>query len=111
MPRMPRRAGLRDATQTPPTRTNSSGRSLHPLELHQAAHVVAEVHHPDLEPRPRHADGAHNLAAHRVLLVAEHMLDTCAHLRAHRVGGLLRLRQWTIARRAPMDAALQALGR
>src|SRR5438045_3007443 len=66
-------AVLRDATRTPRDATNSSGRSRHPLELYQPAHVVAEVHHPDLEPCPCHADGAHDLAAHRVLLVTEHI--------------------------------------
>ena len=50
-------AVLRDATQNSTHATNSSGRSRHPLELYKSAHVVAEVHHPDLEPRPRHADG------------------------------------------------------
>src|ERR1700674_4884098 len=108
MPRMPRRGRFTRRNTDSTHATNSSGRSRHPLELYKSAHVVAEVHHPDLEPRPRHADGAHELAAHRVLLVAEHMLDTRAHLRARRVGGLLRRRERTIARRAPMDAALQA---
>src|SRR6266436_4690109 len=64
---------------------------LHPLELNQPADVVAEVHHPDLEPRPHDADGAHDLAAHRALLVAEYVLDTGAHLRARRVRRLLAL--------------------
>jgi hypothetical protein len=41
--------------------------------------VVAEVHHADLEPRPRYPDGAHDLTAHRVFLMAEHMLDTGTH--------------------------------
>src|SRR5712671_4043444 len=72
---------LQEVTRTPP-RARSSGRSRHPLELNQPADVVAEVHHPDLEPRPRDADGAHDLAAHRALLVAEYMLDTGAHPRA-----------------------------
>src|SRR5262245_5865865 len=70
---------------------HSSGRSRHSLELNQSADVVTEVHHPDLEPRPHDADGAHDLAAHRVLLVAEDMLDTGAHLRARRVRRLLAL--------------------
>src|SRR5258707_8258430 len=69
----------------------SSGRSRHPLELNQPADVVAEVHHPDLEPRPHDADGTHDLAAHRALLVAEYVLDTGAHLRARRVRRLLAL--------------------
>src|SRR5262249_21520062 len=50
----------------------SSGCSCHPLELNQPADVVAEVHHANLEPRPHDANGAHNLAAHRVLLLAEY---------------------------------------
>src|SRR5262249_49943201 len=81
---------------------HSSGRRRHPLELNQLADVVAEVHHPDLEPCPRDADGAHDLAAHRALLLAEYVLDTGAHLRARRVrrfwrsdGGRLRAaRRW-----------------
>jgi hypothetical protein len=60
-------------------------------KLNQPAEVVAEVHHPDLEPRPRDADGAHDLAVHRALLVAEYVLDTGAHLRARRVRRLLAL--------------------
>jgi hypothetical protein len=43
-------------------------------------------------------------------LMAVHMLDTGTHLRAPRVGGLLRLRKRTTADPAPVDAALQALG-
>src|SRR5213592_5209849 len=66
---------------------------------------------PDLEPRPRDADGAHNLAAHRVLLVAEYVLDTRAHSRARRVRRLLALRQRTISCGATVDMALQALRR
>src|SRR5215472_5297478 len=83
--------------------------SRQPLELNQPTDVVAEVHHPDLEPRPRDADGAHDLAAHRVLLVAEYVLDTRAHPRARRVRRLLALRQRTISCGAPVDTALQAL--
>src|SRR5215813_1825621 len=87
-----------------------SGRhSRQPLELNQPADVVTEVHHPDLKPRPRDADGAHDLAAHRVLLVAEYVLDTRAHPRARRVRRLLALRQRTISCGAPVDTALQAL--
>src|SRR6195256_6617075 len=87
----------------------SSGARRHPLELNQPANVVTEVHHPNLEPRPRDADGAHDLAAHRALLVAEYVLDTGAHLRARRVRRLLALCQRTIACGAPVDTALQAL--
>src|SRR5467141_3762978 len=46
---------------------------------------------------------------HRVLLVAEYVLDTRAHPRARRVRRLLALRQRTIACGAPVDTALQAL--
>ena len=46
---------LQEVTRTPPL-SALSGRSRHPLELNQPADVVAEVHHPDLEPRPRDAD-------------------------------------------------------
>ena len=71
MPRMLRR-GRPPRRNTDRTHTiNSSRRSRYPLEMDQSAYVVAEVHHPDLEPRPCHADGAHDLAAHRVLLVAD----------------------------------------
>ena len=68
-----------NAAQTPHA-TNSGGRGRDPLQLHQSVYVVAEVHHADLELRPRHADRAHNLATHRVLLMAEHVLDAGAHL-------------------------------
>src|SRR5262249_62390122 len=70
---------------------HSSGCSCHSLELNQPADVVAEVHHADLESRSRDADGAHDLAAHRVLLLAEYVLDTGAHLRARRVRRLQSL--------------------
>src|SRR5437899_62066 len=79
--------------------------------MNQPADVVTEVHHPDLKPRPRDADGAHDLAAHRVLLVAEYVLDTRAHSRARRVRRLLALRQRTISCGATVDMALQALRR
>jgi hypothetical protein len=46
------------------------------------AELEAEVHHANLEPRPHDANGAHNLAAHRVLLLAEYVLDTGAHLQS-----------------------------
>src|SRR3981189_1565337 len=92
-----------------PRGASPSGRSPHPLELNQAANVVTEVHHPNLEPRPRDADGAHDLAAQRALLVAEYVLDTGAHLRARRVRRLLALCQRTIACGAPVGTALQAL--
>jgi hypothetical protein len=82
-----------------PDATNSVGRGLDPLQLHQSVYVVAQVHH---------ADRAHDLATHRVLLVAEHVLDAGAHFRARRVGGHLRLRQGTVACPAPVNAALQA---
>src|SRR5215469_11485415 len=72
------------------------------------ADVVAEVHHANLEPRPHDANGAHNLAAHRVLLLAEYVLDTGAPLRERRVRRLLALGQRMIACGAPVDTALQA---
>lgn len=59
-----------------PHATNSGGRGRDPLQLHQSADVVAEVHHADLELGPRQTDGAHDLTAHRVLLMGEHVLDT-----------------------------------
>ena len=61
------------------------------LELNQPTDVVAEVHHANLEPRPHDANGAHNLAAHRVLLLTEYVLNTGAHLRERRVRRLLAL--------------------
>src|SRR5437667_11673610 len=84
-------------------RAHSGRHSRQPLELSQPADVVTEVHHPDLKPRPRDADGAHDLAAHRVLLVAEYVLDTRAYPRARRVRRLLALRQRTISCGAPVD--------
>ena len=36
--------------------------------------------HPDLHAGPDDADGAHELAAHAVVLVAEDMLDPCPNL-------------------------------
>src|SRR5262249_51346657 len=88
---------------------HSSGCSCHPLELNQPADVVAEVHHANLEPRPHDANGAHNLAAHRDLLLAEYVLDTGAHLRERRGRRLLALSQRMIASGAPTDTALQPL--
>jgi|SRR6185503_7245277 len=58
---------------------SSSGRRHHPLELHKAAHVVDQVHEPDLRASACHADGAHELAAHGVLLIAKDVLDAGAH--------------------------------
>ena len=61
-------------------------------------------------PRTAHrgdADGAHELGSHAVLLITKYMLDTGAHLRAGRVGGLLRLTEFAIATGA-MNTALQA---
>jgi hypothetical protein len=63
-------AGLLHDTGTPPVSALKRAQAP-PLELNQPTDVVAEVHHPDLEPRPRDADGAHDLAAHRALLLAE----------------------------------------
>src|SRR6266550_1106982 len=96
MPGWRPRAPLQDAARTPPVS------ALRPAQ-------PPEVHHPDLKPRPRDADGAHDLAAHRVLLVAEYVLDTRAYPRARRVRRLLALRQRTISCGAPVDMALQAL--
>jgi hypothetical protein len=44
-------------------------RSRHPLKLDKAAHVVDQVHQPDLHAGAHHADGTHELAAHAVLLI------------------------------------------
>src|SRR2546421_1510372 len=80
-----------------------------PARAEPGGEFITEVHHPDLKPRPRDADGAHDLAAHRVLLVAEYVLDTRAYPRARRVRRLLALRQRTISCGATVDMALQAL--
>src|SRR5262249_46177107 len=108
MPGWRPRAPLQDAARTPPV---SALRPAQPPAARgePAGDVVTEVHHPDLEPRPRDADGAHDLAAHRALLVAEYVLDTRAYPRARRVRRLLALRQRTISCGAPVDTALQAL--
>jgi len=63
----------------------------HPFEADEAAHVINEVRHSDLAPRANNADGAHDPGSHAVLLITEYMLDAGAHLRARRIGGLLRL--------------------
>ena len=71
----------------------SGWHSRQPLELNQPADVVTEVHHPDLKPRPHDADGAHDLAAHRILLLAEYVLDTRAyknHLGVDKAHNLIR---------------------
>ena len=41
----------------------------------QATHIVGQILHADLHSGLDDADGAHKLAAHAVVLVAEHMLD------------------------------------
>src|ERR1019366_7913793 len=103
--------GIRpNSTQTPPANSYSCRRCRHPLKLHQPAHVVDQVHHADLHRGARDADGPHELAAHRVFLMAEHMLDTGASPWACRVGRRLALRQWMVAVGPPMDAALVTLG-
>src|SRR6185295_2373924 len=88
---------------------SSSGRRHHPLELHKAAHVVDQVHEPDLRASACHADGAHELAAHGVLLIAKDVLDAGAHPCACGVGVLLALGEGMVAGSAAMDAALVAL--
>jgi hypothetical protein len=52
--------------------------------------------------------GAHELGSHAVLLITKYMLDTSAHLRAGRVGGLLRLTEFAIAICPAMNTGLQA---
>ena len=63
------------------------------------AHVVDQVRHPDLAPRTNDADSAHNLGSHAVLLITEHMLDACAHLRARRISSFLRLTEFVVTYR------------
>jgi hypothetical protein len=101
MPGWRPRAPLQDAGRTPPV-------SVLRLAQPPAAGVESAGGCSDLKPRPRDADGAHDLATHRVLLVAEYVLDTRAHPRARRVRRLLALRQRTISCGAPGDTALQA---
>src|ERR1700737_1965266 len=83
-------------------------RGRHPFEVDEAAHVVDEVRHSDFASRADDADGAHELGSHAVLLITKFMLDTGAHLRAGRVGGLLRLTEFAIAIGPAMNTALQA---
>ena len=91
-----------------PWRAGSPGRGRHPFEADEAAHVVDEVRHSDFASRADDADGAHELGSHAVLLITKYMLDTGAHLRAGRVGGLLRLTEFAIATGPAMNTALQA---
>src|SRR5215831_5006028 len=71
MPGWRARAPLQDAARTPPV-------SVLRLAQPPAARVESAGGCSDLRPRPRDADGAHDLATHRVLLVAEYVLDTRA---------------------------------
>ena len=48
------------------------------LQVREAADIVAEVHHADLEARACNPDRAHDLAAHRCLLMAEYVFDAGA---------------------------------
>src|ERR1700682_3383738 len=89
-------------------RAGSPGRGCHPFKTNEASHVVDEVGHSDLAPRADDADGAHELGSHAVLLITKYMLDAGAHLRARRIGGLLRLTEFAIAIGPAMNAALQA---
>ena len=87
-----------------PPASSSGG---HSLQRHEAADVVGEIGEADLRLRPDLSDGAHDPAARRGLLRPEHVLDASADLALLSVGRLLRLRQWAIAPRADMDAALE----
>src|SRR5215510_1286137 len=87
---------------------SSSGCSRHPLKLDKAAHVVDQVHQPNLHAGAHHADGAHELAAHAVLLIRKHVFDACADPRARGVGSLLALAKGVVASTAAMNAALVA---
>jgi hypothetical protein len=83
-----------------------SGRGRHPLQPNEAAHVVHQVHHANLHAGTRNADGAHELAAHRVFLIPKHALDANAHSRTRGVGRLLALRQRMVTGTATMDRLL-----
>ena len=73
-------------------RAGSRGRGRRrPFEADEAAHVVDEVRHADLAARANYTDGAHHPGSHTVLLITEYMLNASAHLRARRIGCLLRL--------------------
>src|SRR3972149_2210318 len=87
-PLMPTRAPFGATGRAPP----SCGGG-HALQHHEAAHVVDEVHQPDLHSRPHDPDGAHDLATHAVLLVAKDVLDANPYLRSSRVRLLLGLAQ------------------
>lgn len=78
-----------DFTQHCTLRSSGSRRAA--LELNQPAHIVNQVHHADLHLRTGHADGADELAAHRTLLKAKHMLDANPYLRGGPVGISLSL--------------------
>ena len=57
-----------------------SGRHRAAFQHDQAAHVVGEILHADPGGGAQDADSADELAAHAVMLVAEHMLDPRADL-------------------------------
>ena len=68
----------------------------HPVQRHEAAHVVGEVLQADLGARPHDTDRAYDPAADRALLRSEHMLDAGADFalgtvrsRLHRARALL----------------------
>ncbi len=80
----------------------------YPFEHGEPPHVGGEVLQPDLGTSAHQADAAHQLAAHRVRLIAEHVLDPGAHARAGSVALLFARAERPVARRAPVDAALVA---
>jgi len=82
-----------------------SGGRCDAFQHHQAAHVIGQILHPDLHGGPGHADGADELSAHGAVLIAEHMFDPCAHLRAGLVGSLLTRRERLAPAAAPVDMA------
>ena len=61
-----------------------------------------------MHPRADDANGARELGSHAVLLIPKYMFDAGAHLRARRIGGLLRLAEFTMAIGPAMNVALQA---
>src|ERR1700716_2884376 len=106
--RLPEVAGSVQLTRPNAWRAGSTDRGRHPFKANEAAHVVDEVRHSDFAPRADDADGAHELGSHAVLLITKHMLDAGPHLRACRIGSLLRLTEFAIAIGPAMNAALQA---
>lgn len=77
-------------------------------ELEVAQQVVGQIHTADLDLGPRLADCTDELAAHAVLLEAEDVLDTRAHLGTAVVGRLLLVAERLVVLTLLADVALVA---